>query len=171
MLAALGALGLVACPGTLEDKECFLQEQRVAVLFAESCTGTGCHNAQDKFSSLDLESPGLGGRLRGKVATCGELILDPGNPDGSLIYSKLSDGPLCGTRMPLGLPEWYEEDKELVRIWIAGMDGSCSGAGAGAGGTGTGGTGTGGTGGAGTGGAGTGGAGTGGMSAGGTGGM
>ena len=89
----------------------------------------------------------LGARLSGKASlTCEGKLIDPGNPDASVLYTKLSDPTPCGSRMPLAHPELEESDKEAIRKWILGLDGSCSGAAAGGtGGTTT--TSTGGTGG------------------------
>ena len=123
---------LLGCPGTLGgDKECFLQEERARTVLVTSCGYDGCHSAKTKSTGLDLQSNGIGKRLSGKVAlTCdGLALIDPGKPDSSVIYTKLSDPPPCGSRMPLAHPELAEADKELIRAWIVGLDGSCSGAG------------------------------------------
>lgn len=169
MAAALFAgLTMLGCPGTLTNKECFLQERDAHSILLASCTGTTCHNAEDMTLGLDLETSGIGSRLSGKVAlTCnGATLVEPGKPDQSVLYTKLLEAPPCGSRMPLGQPELYPEDIEVIRVWIAGMDGSC--AGQGTGGTGGGTTSSGGAGGTG----GSGGAATGGTGgAGGTGGM
>lgn len=165
----VGGSVMLGCPGTLENKECFLQERAAHDILAASCTAKSCHNAEDEALGLDLETSGLGSRLSGKASTScdGKLLVDPGNPEESVLYGKLLDTPVCGSRMPLGQPPLFEEDIEIVRLWIAGMDGSCANAGAG----GAGGAGKGGAGGAPAGGAGgTGPGGAGGMSTGGAGG-
>ena len=132
--SCLAALG---CPGSLADKECFLQEERARTILVASCAYGGCHSEKDKSTGLDLESPGAGKRLSSKAAlTCDGNLIDAGKPDASVIYTKLSDPPPCGSRMPLAHPELAEEDKAIIRAWIVGLDGSCSGAGGGAGGTG-----------------------------------
>ncbi len=132
-------LGLVmlGCPGSLSeaDKPCFLQEERAHIILVASCAYGGCHSEKDKSTGLDLESPGTGKRLAGKASiACSGPLIEAGNPDASAIYTKLSDPPPCGSRMPLAHPELADEDKEAIRVWIAGLNGSCSGAG-GAGGT------------------------------------
>lgn len=134
LFASLAALG---CPGTLADKECFVQEDRARTVLLASCTYSSCHNANDASTALDVETPGAGARLSGKASlTCEGKLIDPGNPDASVLYTKLSDPPPCGSRMPLAHPELEESDKEAIRKWILGLDGSCSGASAGgAGGT------------------------------------
>ena len=133
--SCLAALG---CPGSLANKECFLQEERARTILVASCAYGGCHSEKDKSTGLDLESPGAGKRLSAKAAlTCDGVLIDAGKPDASVIYTKLSDPPPCGSRMPLAHPELAEEDKATIRAWIVGLDGSCSGAGgSGAGGAG-----------------------------------
>lgn len=135
--SCLAALG---CPGSLTNKECFLQEERARTILVASCAYGGCHSEKDKSTGLDLESPGAGKRLSAKASlTCDGMLIDAGKPDASVIYTKLSDPPPCGSRMPLAHPELADEDKATIRAWIIGLDGSCSGGGAG--GSGTGGTG------------------------------
>ncbi len=133
--SCLAALG---CPGSLANKECFLQEERARTILVASCAYGGCHSEKDKSTGLDLESPGAGKRLSSKAAlTCDGMLIDAGKPDASVMYTKLSDPPPCGSRMPLAHPELAEEDKATIRAWIVGLDGSCSGAGgSGAGGAG-----------------------------------
>jgi hypothetical protein len=172
VLSAALAFGVavLGCPGTLANKECFLQERDAHNVLVTSCIGTSCHNAKDMALGLDLETSGIGSRLKDKVtiACDGKTLVVPGDPDASALYGKLTDTPPCGSRMPLGQPALYPEDLEIIRVWIAGMNGSCSGEPSGPGGgssttSGTGGTSTGGAGGTSTGGAGgSGGAATGG---------
>jgi len=164
--ALLAGVAMLGCPGTLADKQCYVNEERAHAVLVTSCTDGGCHNAKDKSTGLDLESAGVGPRLKGVASlTCTTPLVDPGNADGSALYGKLQDPPPCGSRMPLGRPELFPEDVEAIRVWIQGLDGSCGDAGttsgAGAGGAGAGGAGAGGAGGTGAGGAGTAGSGAG----------
>ena len=59
----------------------------------------------------------------GKTSTssaCGSrAIVVPGNPDQSLFYLKLSENPVCGSRMPLGGDLLTDAEREMVRSWIA----------------------------------------------------
>jgi hypothetical protein len=146
--ALLSGIAMLGCPGTLTNKECFLQEEQARAILVPSCATKNCHNAADHTSGVDLESGGIGKRLSGKMsAACKAPLIDPGKPETSVLYNKLSDPPPCGSRMPLAKEELFPEDNEIIRLWIAGLDGSCSKAGSGgSGGTSTGGTGgTGGT--------------------------
>lgn len=142
---------LLGCPGTLPeaDKACFLQEDQAVRLLADSCGGAGCHGGDNPSTGLDLESPGVRARLVDQPSiTCTQPLVDPGNPDNSAIYTKLTDPPPCGSRMPFARPEMYPEDKEILRAWIAGLNGSsCSSGTGGSGATTTSSSGTAGTGG------------------------
>lgn len=136
-IALFSSLAAIGCPGTLADKECFLQEDRARTVLVASCTYGGCHGAKDSSTGLDVETPGAGQRLSGKDSlTCDGKLVVPGDPDASVLYLKLSDPPPCGSRMPLAHPELEEKDKQAIRKWIQGLDGSCSDAGASTGGTG-----------------------------------
>ena len=130
LIAGVAVLG---CPGTLTGKECFLQEERAQILLQQSCTGGGCHNASEKVYQLDLQTIGIGPRLKDKASyDCNDLpLIVPGKPEESALYLKLLDPPPCGSRMPLAQPAMYPEDIEVLRVWIAGMDGSCEGGGSG----------------------------------------
>lgn len=141
--ALLGIAGAVVlgCPGTLAGKECFLQEERAAKLLAMNCTSGGCHPSEEPAYDLDLLTRGVGPRLAGAASyDCNDLpLIEPGKPEQSALYLKLLDPPPCGSRMPLGRPEMYPEDVEIIRVWIAGMDGTCETGAAGSGGGGGGG--------------------------------
>ncbi|MCA9488383.1 MAG: hypothetical protein KC621_00625 [Myxococcales bacterium] len=43
----------------------------------------------------------------------------PGDPEGSLFYTKLLSSPPCGERMPLGGGALSADQIEMVRSWIA----------------------------------------------------
>lgn len=150
----LGALLLVGCPGTLDDKERFLVDAGsagsagaagnatgggedagttldsgpdlgpcgdvVARIFVPSCGGTGCHGPSGAQQDLDLVSPGVAARVVGVSGIgCSAVLADPANPEGSLIYQKLSPTPPCGSPMPLARPALTDEDVACVRAWIA----------------------------------------------------
>lgn len=61
--------------------------------------------------------------LVGKVsvsAFCmGRTLVDPGHPETSLFYLKLSPSPPCGVRMPNGGKPFTDVQLEMVRSWIA----------------------------------------------------
>jgi len=155
----LGALLLVACPGTLDDKQRFLVDAGsagkvgtagtgggddaaapsdagsdagdagpnlgpcgnvVERIFEPSCGGTGCHGATGAQQGLDLVSAGVAQRVVGVPGIgCSATLADPANPEASLIYTKLSPTPPCGSPMPLARPALSDEDVACVLAWIA----------------------------------------------------
>ena len=139
-LLALCALGvalslLTGCPGTLDDKEAFLAAATVddagatdagtcgdvpTRIFMPSCGTAGCHSATAPQQGLDLVSPGVASRVVGVQAkVCPGALADPGNPAGSLLYTKLLPRPACGTQMPLAQPPLSSTDTACVLAWIA----------------------------------------------------
>jgi hypothetical protein len=92
----------------------------VARIFVPSCGGTGCHGPTGAQQDLDLVSPGVAARVVGVSGIgCTAILADPADPDGSLIYQKLSPTPPCGSPMPLARPALSDEDVACVRAWIA----------------------------------------------------
>ena len=115
-LLVLPAVFLPACPGTIENRERFLDaagtrcteplDVPVAV-FKRDCNNAICHDSEQPAGGLDLDSPGVVQRLVSVPGTdCGgRLRIDPDDPDRSLLLEKLeSISPECGDRMPLGSP-------------------------------------------------------------------
>ena len=148
-VVAIGVSTVSGCPGTIDDIDRFKTSAGSACdvegnLFPTKCADALCHNPTDHVAGLDLVSPGVPSRVVGQTASpmdecVGELIVDPADPENSLIYSKLLEPPPCGTRMPFTKPELSEEEKQCVLDWIGTL-----GAGGGMGGMGMGGMATGG---------------------------
>jgi hypothetical protein len=144
-----------ACAGTLEDPQRFLTAAvegdggaagegqappasdgaasgncpDIPGLFAQTCTGTGCHNAMTKSQGLDLQSPNLAMRLVGVSATEGPgLLIDPSAPSRSILYQKLSSPAPFGAQMPLGGTPLDSATKACVLAWITQVSSSSAGA-------------------------------------------
>ncbi len=135
-LVALGALSfLLGCPGTLADKELYEAAldagpngtdgdagcgDVVARIFVPHCGGSGCHGANAPQQDLDLVSAGVASRVVGiEAKACSVTLADPADPEGSLIYLKLSPTPPCGAPMPLARPPLSRADAACVLAWIA----------------------------------------------------
>jgi hypothetical protein len=131
------------------------------MLFTKSCWGIGCHGSMQPAADLDLQTPGVEGRILnipashlhitdGSDAMCvqGELRVDGNNPDNSVILKKINGTQSCGGQMPTPPRTVNDADKACLRAWVfqvAGKDPNAAPTGSG----GTGGTGgTGGSGGA-----------------------
>jgi hypothetical protein len=68
---------------------------------------------------LDLESPGVFSRLSGKMAQGGSgLLIDPSQPDMSVLYTKLTTTPPFGSRMPLTGTPLDDSTVTCVLTWI-----------------------------------------------------
>lgn len=128
IFAALTGLGwlaaLAGCPGTLKDKERFLDggpcPDVPAAILAAKCGGSSCHGATKPQQGLDLESPGVAARVVGHPAQeCTGILADPGAPEASVLYTKLLDTPPCGGRMPLGPDKLSDQEVGCVKQWIA----------------------------------------------------
>jgi hypothetical protein len=126
---ALVALLLAGCPGSLENKERFLSDAALACsepvdvpteVFKQDCNNAICHDSEQPAGGLDLESPGVLGRLVGVPGTecTGQLRIVPADPDRSLLVDKLAaESPRCGDRMPFGNP-LPPSVGECIRQWV-----------------------------------------------------
>jgi hypothetical protein len=122
---------LGACPGQLEDPERFrggivsCDELDVALdLLAPRCGGDACHGVPDTSpaAGLDLESPGIEGRLVGVESACDDrLLIDPADPEGSYLLEKLYPQPSCGAQMPLGGEALSAQELDCVHGWVSGL--------------------------------------------------
>ena len=137
-IAGLAFAGL-GCPGTLDDPARFLIDAEPAVgtdgngcpdipdgVFRGTCTSAGCHSAADKTQGLDLESPGAASRLVGACAFGGGLLIDPGQPSRSVVYTKVTIAPPFGSRMPLGKPPLDSKTIACVLSWVSAQEGTAS---------------------------------------------
>lgn len=92
----------------------------VTRIFVPTCGGTGCHSAMAPQQGLDLVSPDVASRVVGKLSNqCLQVLVDPQNPEQSLMYQKLMTKPACGAQMPLARPALSSTDVACVRDWIA----------------------------------------------------
>jgi hypothetical protein len=134
--AMLGAVSLcLGCPGTLDDPSRFLPDGSASgggcpdvpsSVFTPKCALAGCHTSTDKIQGLDLQSPGVAGRLVGVCARGGGLLVDPVNASASVVYTKLTLAPPFGSRMPLGRAPLDEPTMACVLAWIAEQKGSAA---------------------------------------------
>ena len=135
---ALPVLFLSACPGSLEDPDRFLVvvddpdtgvvvnqcDYVVAQILSNTssvgCARGGCHGAGAPTRGLDLETADLVGRLSNQPSSAdcpGFLWVDPDTPSQSLLYTKVTANPPCGSRMPFG-PPLPADDVACVLGWL-----------------------------------------------------
>lgn len=164
LFAALLVASLTACPGELDDPARFLGGSCADVeteFFPQRCGTAGCHNASDAASAgnLDLASDDVASRVVGVLSTsaCGSNpLVNPSDPESSVIYNKMTDDHCGAAQMPLGGAEVSAAELACVRDWIASLSPT---GGSGSGGDSSGGAGPAGSGGASAGGGADGGAG------------
>ncbi len=99
-----------------------------ATIFSSTCVDLGCHNAHDHAGGLVLEGGQSYAALvravpqNAAASASGFLRVDPGNPDGSFLLTKLTlpavFDPNFGSRMPLGKPPLERAEIERIRTWI-----------------------------------------------------
>jgi hypothetical protein len=112
-----------------------------------TCGVEFCHGGTADYLQLWTEAEGYLSLVTAPAqgpacAPTGLLRVDPGHPETSLLYLKLTNTPPCGSRMPLeygcagGLDS---REVEQIRAWIAcgalDGDGGCAGSGHAAGST------------------------------------
>lgn len=140
LFALCASIFLTGCPGTLAHKELYEAAldgaarptggdagddggpcgDVVARIFVPNCGGSGCHGADAPQQDLDLVSPGVASRVAGVLGKgCPVMLADPDDPEGSLIYQKLSPNPPCGSPMPLARPPLSQANAACVLAWIA----------------------------------------------------
>jgi hypothetical protein len=123
LLASLAsAAALAGCPGSLEDPGRFAAQfgncPDVPELLAKTCTDAGCHASTEPSAGLDLASPDVFGRLAGDAAEGGAgRLIDPDQPDASLLYTKLLSPPPFGSRMPIG-GSLDDAETTCILAWI-----------------------------------------------------
>lgn len=77
-----------------------------------------CHSAEAAFGQLDLETNPYGA-IVGVASSNGTMpLVDPSNPDNSLLYLKLVDQQPTGSKMPPA-STLSTEASDIVRDWIA----------------------------------------------------
>ncbi|APR79270.1 Hypothetical protein A7982_04617 [Minicystis rosea] len=116
------AVALAGCPGSLENPERFAEQfgtcPDVPTLLNTACGTANCHGASNPSSGLDLASSDIAGRLAGKEATNGGLLLDFDAPEKSVLYTKVTDLPPFGSRMPLGGTPFDDTEVSCILSWI-----------------------------------------------------
>jgi hypothetical protein len=102
---ASGGAGALGGAGSGDGSSCDTAEVRA--VFLSSCSSGLCHDSSAPAADLDLTVFDPGAAMSGvSGALCSDVLLvDPGSPDTSLLYTKVADqAPSCGERMPIGSP-------------------------------------------------------------------
>jgi hypothetical protein len=118
---AVATLLLAAgCPGSLQDPARFTVscDDVPTTILVPRCATSGCHDATTKAASLDLSGADVGARMINRAATGGPgLLIDAGNPDGSVLVRKLTPTPPFGAQQPPGAP-LDPATIDCIRRWV-----------------------------------------------------
>lgn len=119
--------GLAGCPGSLQDPERFDTDGAACpdvgqTVVQQVCAAGQCHSAAVKQGGLDSASPDVASRLVGVSAMGGPgLLVDPTNPQDSVLYQKLTASPPYGARMPFGETPLDPTTIACMLGWIDGL--------------------------------------------------
>lgn len=108
------------CPGSLQDPARYTAAcaDVPTQTFPARCATASCHSAAARAGALDLESPNVAARLVGIAATGGPgLLIDPDNPDGSVLVRKLTPSPPFGRQDPPDAP-LDAATLDCIRQWV-----------------------------------------------------
>jgi hypothetical protein len=101
-------------------------------VMAQTCAVTGCHLSTPGApaqANLDLSTSAVGDGSKlvnapAQGSFCGQgahplpVIIDPKNPESSLLYNKLQSMPVCGPQMPFTRPPLAQNDRQCILDWI-----------------------------------------------------
>jgi hypothetical protein len=91
-------------------------------LVMNKCAGSSCHGGPNASTGLDLTSPSLASRVKGRKGTgacTDKLLVDPDNPQDSKLFLKVSSST-CGVKMPLG-GSLTASEQTCFLSWIEGL--------------------------------------------------
>ena len=106
-------------------------------VMAQTCAVAGCHLSipgTPAQANLDLSTSALGdghqlvsaaaqGTYCGHSSTPPPVIIDPKNPENSLLYNKLQPMPVCGPQMPFTRPPLSADNQQCILDWIKSVPG------------------------------------------------
>ena len=87
----------------------------VQQIFQQSCGGAGCHISQ-RTNGVRLNT--YQNVIESRGSTYGELIVQPGDADGSPLVDKIEPNPDIGSRMPENGYFLSEDRINQIRQWI-----------------------------------------------------
>jgi hypothetical protein len=78
----------------------------------------GCHSATAVFGQLDLETDPYAAMVDVQASNGQGLLIEPGSPDTSIFYQKITNTQTSGTDMPPGSGGLSVEATDIVKRWI-----------------------------------------------------
>ena len=90
-----------------------------AEIFTPKCATSGCHAGATPAAALSLEADRLA-EMIGAASNqeAGAKLIDPGNPDGSYLISKVK-GTGSGNPMPIGMDPLTPKAIQRIIDWVA----------------------------------------------------
>ncbi len=124
VVVALGAVFITACPGSLADPQDFTGVP--ADIIGARCATAACHDSKSKAGSIDL-TPDV--NLRKRIVNvqapsssgCTGKLVDTSAPEMSLIYTKCTATPPCGSQMPLTGDSLTQDELDALLMWLSGL--------------------------------------------------
>ena len=98
-------------------------------IFGPRCTASTCHSQPNPAAGLDFTAANLAQEVIDRPAQqcSGQVIVVPGDPDGSYLIHKVSDAqPPCGDRMPVAQAALSAGDISCLRTWVSSLSRSSS---------------------------------------------
>jgi hypothetical protein len=103
----------------------------------QSCALAGCHLSapgSPAQANLDLSASALGDGSQlvnapAQGSYCGHgskplpVIIDPKNPESSLLYNKIRPKPVCGPEMPYTRQQLSADNQQCILDWIKSVPG------------------------------------------------
>jgi hypothetical protein len=107
--------------GAADDGAAVVGCDEFPALMEAKCGSVGCHADIQTAAGVDLVSDDLEGRLPEREGQCDVNLplVVPGNPEGSMLYVKLT-APTCGAKMPVG-GTLSQDEIDCVANWIKGL--------------------------------------------------
>jgi hypothetical protein len=93
-------------------------------VLAANCGSSGCHGEGSNLENFAASETAARAFIDkpGTLACTGQgNVIDPDDPDGSLMIQKLSADPPCGSTMPLGGVTLSKSDIDCIRSWMSNL--------------------------------------------------
>jgi len=93
-------------------------------IIQENCGGGSCHGQGSNLGTFAVSEDDLRSYIGEEGILCvGQgPLLDPADPEGSVLVQKLSDDPPCGQPMPAGVDQLDPEDIDCIVEYIGSLE-------------------------------------------------
>ena len=86
-----------------------------ATVFSPRCAISGCHNGAER---PNLSASGAFNNIVNVRSTQNLDYVEPGSPDNSYLYRKLTGSGITGDRMPRGQAPLAQAVTDSIKVWI-----------------------------------------------------